>query len=185
MDLAEFKTRTRVEKYIDDKLKHFPDIVQNGLHYLFVTDQTPIFKMMNMATQYSDFVARYAHYHLMMAKGANEADAIKTVRDVFINYNKPNSRFVEWTNQMGFVMFTKYFTRIQKAIKAELKNHPIRTTLEQIAHSAFLGGVVDDIFDQALIKKNYGAMFHGPVENIVQALSPSGAEALYAAYKKL
>lgn len=185
MDLAEFKTRTRVEKYIDDKLKHFPDIVQNGLHYLFVTDQTPIFKMMNMATQYSDFVARYAHYHLMMAKGANEADAIKTVRDVFINYNKPNSRFVEWTNQMGFVMFTKYFTRIQKAIKAEFKSHPIRATLEQIAHSAFLGGVVDDIFDQSLIKKNYGAMFHGPVENIVQALSPSGAEALYAAYKKL
>lgn len=185
VDLSEYKNTNKIEKKIKDKFEGYPAPLKVGLNYLFVTSETPIFKALNMATQYSDFVARYAHYHLMLSKGASKAEAAKTVRDVFINYNKPNSRFVEWANQMGLVMFTKYFTRIQKPIKAEFKNHPIRTALELMTHTFVLRGTVDDIFDQSLLMKNYGTIFHGPFENLIQAFSPSGAEALVSTYKHL
>lgn len=185
MDLSEFKNKTQAEKFISNKLESFPKIVRTGLSYMFVTSDTPVFKALNMATQYSDFVARYAHYHLMVAKGTSKEEALKTVRDVYINYNKPNSKFIEWANQMGIVMFTKYFTRIQKAIKAEFKNHPIRTLLELATHNFVLNNAVPDIFEQGLLVKNYGGLVHGPIDSLVQAVSPSGLEALLAAYKKM
>lgn len=184
VNIDEFRAQSRIEKAIDDKLEHLPQLVQDGLNLMFITEKTKLYKALNMATQYSDFVARYAHYHLMKSKGIREEVAIKTIRDAYINYNKPNSRMIEYMNQIGLLMFTKYFTRIQKAIKAEFKSNPLRSTLEVLLH-ANVAGMPDDIMDQSMFVKHYGALLHSPFDNMMQFMMPSGAEALVAIYKKI
>lgn len=184
LGLEEFNTAGRVSEFVDSKLSGFPEFVRNGAHLLYLTDKTKVFKTMNMATQYSDFVARYAQYHLMVRKGMDKDAAVKTVRDAFINYNKPNSKLVEWANQMGFVMFTKYFTRIQKAIKEQGRKNPLKVLFALLGQE-FVIGDVEDIYDQSVFTKNVGNMLYNPLDNLVRAVTPSGAEAIQYTWSKL
>lgn len=178
LGLEEFGTNNnKLEKVIDDRLKWLPSIVKEGIDQAYISDKTSLFKLLNMTTQYSDFVARYAQYHLMIKKGTDKATAVKTVRDAYINYNKPNSKFVEWLNQMGFVMFTKYFTRVQRAIRTSAETHPLRVLLA-IVGQELLFGDVDDIHDQSVFTKNIGSLFYNPLDNLIGAMTPHGAEAV-------
>jgi len=165
---------------LDDKLKNYPGFIRNGVDLLYLNEKTKVFKVINKATQYSDFVARYAQYHLMVKKGTDKDVAIKTVRDAFINYNKPNSRFVEWVNQMGFVMFTKYFTRIQKAIKHLGQEHPLKLVMALLGQEMVLGDI-EDISDQSILTKDLGNVFYSPLDNIFRAITPTSAEAVIGA----
>lgn len=184
LGLEEFSIEKWLEAKIDKKLEWLPSIVKTGLDYAFITHRTPIFKALNMATQYSDFVARYAQYSLMIKKGIDKDKAIKTVRDAYINYNKPNSRFVEWANQMGLVMFTKYFTRIQRVIRDSAETHPLRMMLAIIGQD-LLTGDVEDITDQSIFTKNMGNIFYSPLDVFLGATHPHGIEAVQAVMKGL
>ena len=173
--LEEFGTSNKFTQFMEDKLKSVPEIIRDGINLLYLNERTTVFKTLNMATQYSDFVARYAQYHLMVKSGIEKEQAVKTVRDAFVNYNKPNSRLIEWANQMGLVMFTKYFTRIQKAIKQHFKDHPVLEMLMLAGHEMVLPDV-NEIHDQSLFVKNYGSLFYNPLENLIRAVTPTGAE---------
>ena len=178
----EFAEQGKISKFIDDKTKSMPSFVNDGIHMLYITDKTKVFKTINLATQYSDFVARYAQYHLMREKGVSKEKSLKTVRDAFINYNKPNSRLVEYANQMGLVMFTKYFTRIQKAIKEHAREHPIKVLLAVLGQDLVIGDV-DDMYDQSIATKDLGNIFYNPLDTLTRAITPSGAEAIAWALK--
>lgn len=160
-----------IRKTIDSKLESVPKLLRDGLELLYISDKTKIFKFMNAATQYSDFVARYAQYTLLLQRGVNKEVAAKEVRDAFVNYNKPNSRALEWANQMGFVMFTKYFTRIQKAIKAQARNHPLKLILALVAQEWVIGDV-DDITDQSVLTKDIGNIFYSPFDTFMRTITP-------------
>lgn len=184
LGIEEFNTSNKITEFIDNKTKNLPSFVNDGIHMLYISDKTKLFKSINMATQYSDFVARYAQYHLMLKKGADKEKAIKVVRDAFINYNKPNSRLVEYFNQMGFLMFTKYFTRIQKAIKYHSKEHPMKVLLAVLGQEIVIGDI-DDMYDQSLFVKDLGNLGYDPLGHIIRAITPSGAEAIAWAAKGL
>jgi uncharacterized protein YecE (DUF72 family) len=177
LELGIGKNSSKITDMADDKFKNVPEVIRNGADWLYLNEKTSFFKMMNTATQYSDFVARYAQYHILQKRGVDKESAIKTVRDAFINYNKPNSRFVEWANQMGFIMFTKYFSRIQKAIKQLFKGHPISAVLALSAQE-FLVGDIEDITDQSILTKDITNSFYNPLETFMRAITPSGAEAI-------
>lgn len=182
--LEEFSTSNRFTELVESKLQGYPEFVKNGVNLLYLNERTKLFKMMNSATQYSDFVARYAQYHLMTRKGVAKEEAIKTVRDAFINYNKPNSRMIEWMNQMGFIMFTKYFTRIQKVLKATGKKHPMKV-LMAILGQEYLLGDVEDVYDQSIVTKDLSNLFYNPLDTLLRAITPSGAEAVSWAGSKV
>ena len=172
----------RLHKFISETKSKLPQFFQDVHDYVYIGEKTAVYKALNMATQYSDFVARYAQYHLMVKKGIDKEKAVKTVRDAFINYNKPNSKFVEWANQMGFMMFTKYFTRIQRAIRDSAETHPLRMLLAVIGQELVTGDI-EDITNQSIFTKNLGNLFYSPLENLLGATHPHGAEAVLAVMK--
>ena len=159
------------------KLKDVPKIFSDGIDMLYITERTQLFKLMEKGIQASDFAARYAQYHLMIKDGVSKEKAVKTVRDNFIDYNKPNGRFVEWANQMGFVMFTKYFTRIQRVLRDYGKNHPAKLALAILAQD-FVIGEVEDVTDQSIFTKDMGNLFYNPVDNLMRVITPTSAEAV-------
>lgn len=164
-------------KLAKKKLQKVPKIFSDGVDLLYITENTKLFKLIEKSIQASDFAARYAQYHLMIEKGVKKEKAVKIVRDNFINYNKPNSRFMEWANQMGFVMFTKYFTRIQRVIRDYGKNHPAKVMLSILAQDYVLGDI-DDFSDQSVLTKDMGNLFYNPFDNLLRVITPTSAEAV-------
>jgi len=84
---------------------------------------------MSRAAQLSDFVARYTLYQHITTRKDNplsEADAIQEASDFFINYDIPMHRSVQYLDDTGLIMFTKYFLRIQRILVKVLKEQPLR-----------------------------------------------------------
>jgi hypothetical protein len=163
-------------KLAKEKLKNAPKIVSTGLDVLYITENTGLFKLLEKGIQASDFAARYAQYHLMVQDGVAKEKAATTVRDNYINYNKANSQFVEWANQMGFMMFTKYFTRIQRVLHQYGKTHPTKLFLSIVAQEVLFD--LDTMDDQSLIAKDMGNLFYSPWDNFMRVITPSSAEAV-------
>lgn len=164
-------------KLAKKKLNKMPKIFSDGVDLLYITENTKLFKLLEKTIQASDFAARYAQYHLMREKGVEKEKAVRIVRDNFINYNKPNSRFLEYANQMGFVMFTKYFTRIQRVIRDYGKNHPTKVLLSILAQE-YVFGEISTFDDQAPIVYDMGKLFYNPWDNFLRVITPSSAEAV-------
>lgn len=100
--------------------------------YLYMTHDTPLYKALSQGTQVSDFVARYTLYqHLTQRKRKrmNHDEAIQRASDMFINYDVPTHRMVQYLNDMGLLMFTKYYIRIQRAILTLYREQPARALL--------------------------------------------------------
>ena len=156
-----------------------PEWVKTGTDWLYLAENNKLFKAMQTATQYSDFVARYALYHHLKNKTERDgsrkhtdAAAMKIVLDAFINYQNPDSKVLQWLNDMGLVMFTKFFLRIQRVVGHLISRHPVELVSSLLGQAMF--GDVDDITDQSLITKNYDAIFHNPLEVIIQTATPTG-----------
>lgn len=181
LGLDEFKETNKVSKFIEDKIEKLPKIIRQGGDWLYLSHRTEYYKLINTATQYSDFVARYAQYHLMLENGEKKEVAQKTVRDMYINYGKPDSKVLEWMNQMGLVMFTKYFTRIQKALKEAGKGHPLKLALALIGQEIVVD--VDDVTDQSIFVADPTKVFYSPWDVVTNVVTPGSYEVMSDVYK--
>lgn len=104
-----------------------PKVVAAG-RVVYMAHDTKLYQWLNHTTQLSDFVARYTLYqHLTTKKNAlSKADAIQQASDSFINYDIPAHRTMQYLDDMGILMFTKYFLRIQKVLLKLVREHPTR-----------------------------------------------------------
>lgn len=198
-NIEDMKTSSAVTKKADKMLENAPAFIRNGLNYLYLTEKTAPFKMMTKFTQYSDFIARYALYHgymkklgatrdavnagkmeegvyngMEMVKGTSQADlesfVIQRVTDVFINYSIPSSKMVEYANKAGFVMFTKYFQRIQRVLRDSAVDHPVNFMMALAAQEYIIDAA--DITDQSIFSKDLSYMFHSPLEHVGTVFTP-------------
>lgn len=201
--VEDIRTTNRLTTKRDEMLEKYgaPEWVKTGADVLWLTDKTKYFKMMSTATQYSDFVARYAQYNLTIERQQRrfvkdnrrkptraelkkmEDDAVVLVKDAYINYDLPSSKWTQYANDMGLVMFTKYFERIQRVIRTTGKDKPV-STLMTLLGQVYLTGDIDDITDQSIFTKNYSGMFHlDPFEHLGAVVTPTLGEYLYDVYK--
>jgi hypothetical protein len=123
-------------------------------------------------TQFSDFMARYAlHKHNTASKSAggkamSVEESINDIVETFINYDAPTNRFLQYGNDMGFVLFTKYYIRIQRVIFKSLKERPASAALI-IALQSITGFGLTDIYDSHIGNTPY---LNTPVDNITGLL---------------
>jgi len=90
------------------------------------------------ATQYGDFVARYTKFKWdTKVKKMDRRTAIHESLDTFIYYNMPQNVVLQYMNDMGPLMFTKFFFRIQPIIMRTFRRNPVRATLALTAQQAF------------------------------------------------
>lgn len=181
--IGDLKASSKMTRKVDEKLENFPELVRNGVDILFVTERTKLFKMVTFATQASDFAARYALIEGLKAQGVSKTEAINTAKDAFIIYSNPDSKLLQYLNDMGLVMFTKYFMRIQRVISKGAMDHPISFLLALIGQATIMD--IDDVSDQSLFSKDLSNMFYSPVDVLTQAVYPSSVEYAEAIYKAL
>lgn len=142
----------KVNKHLD---KH--KNVQKVAKFLYMSRDGWMYQTLSSVTQHSDFVARYALYQHMTNKARNPMThdaAIQAASDAFINYDIPSHRKLQWANDMGLVMFTKYLIRIQKVILHLARNHPL-SSLTTLLLNQYLDAL-PMIYDSGVFGDSYG-----------------------------
>jgi hypothetical protein len=111
-----------------------------------------------------------------------QAEAIRKydlVED-YINYTMPSSRFEEYLNKIGILMFTKYVKRIQRIIVKTGGKGPIKSLLG-LTLAGELGGL-PTIHEQSFFAKEWytdtigpGNVFpiYGPIDIFMNVITPS------------
>lgn len=198
LNVDNFKSSSRVVNWMNDKMEGAPEIVKNGVNWLFMTEKTKGFQIIQSLTAKSDFIARYAQYTFGMQKAAKDIRAkkgrpateqemkeiekvlLRSVRDEFVNYNKPDSPFLQYLNDMGVFMFTKYALRIQRIAHNMISKHPIRFTAALLAQEALesaTGYNPSDTAESILFHKGMaGSWLYNPgVDDVLEQLATPAA----------
>jgi len=127
--------KSALERKFEKQLNKIPKPLRRTAEYMMVSPNTPLYEFLNNTTQLSDFTAKYVmyKYYTNTAKDKLSHDkAIKMASDNFINYDMPTSKGMQYLNDMGIVMFTKYNLRIQKALFRLLERKPARALLQAL-----------------------------------------------------
>lgn len=98
----------------------------------YMSHDTKMYQSLSRITQLSDFVARYTLYQHLTIRSNNplsQADAIQEASDAFVNYDIPMHRGIQFTDDMGFTPFTKYFLRIQRVLLKLARENPARVLM--------------------------------------------------------
>jgi len=183
----EVETSNKLVQKYRKIVKKMPISVKKILDYTTLNSSTIYYKMVSRAIQESDFATKFAIFQYMADKKRREAEKRlgkkvepkmmqKIYDDVFliansmvVNYNKIDNKYIEYLNDMGFILFTKYLFRIQKTIKYLFSEKPASTMSIELLQR-LLGIEVDDVIDSMLINKNLSNYFHGPIDIIDSAI---------------
>ncbi|QFR59701.1 virion associated RNA polymerase [Acinetobacter phage VB_ApiP_XC38] len=134
-----YSYKSKMQQRIDDLTENVPASVKTAAKWALVSPDTPLYKFLNNATQMSDFSSKYVMYKYYTTKAKEKLshdEALQIASDNFVNYDVPTAKGLQYLNDMGIVMFTKYNLRIQKALFQLLKKRPA-TALAQalLVHS--------------------------------------------------
>jgi hypothetical protein len=156
-------SQDKVDEIWSKTKKKLPSFIQKGLDIAFVSEKTRLFHLLFKFTQAGDFVARYAMFKHNEKKGMKLEDNLNIIRDQFIDYNLPTSATIKMLNDYGFAFFTKYKTRLPRALKALTTEHPARATLGLIA--ALLAPKIDisDPYESSIFVQGLDRVFDIPL----------------------
>jgi len=117
-DIDKYSIENKViDKFNEMGGKAIPKPLKEGWKHLYMAKGTPLYELMYKSTQFSDFAARYALYSWFInEKKMDQKEALTRILENFIDYQAPTSKEVQYLNDIGLAVFTKYAIRIQKVI---------------------------------------------------------------------
>jgi len=130
-DTTTERYKSPFEQMVDKQIDKLPESIRKAGEIAFVGKNTSIHKLLSKATQMSDFMARYAAYKVMTTKGLKgkiytHEETVTDLRELFVNYDALTHKKVKYANQIGLMMFTKYYIRTQKQIFKLMGESPLR-----------------------------------------------------------
>lgn len=135
-----YSYKSVLSRTVDEKLSWMNPKARTALDWVYMGQKTPVYQFLNRSTQLSDFVARYTLYHHLMDKGEMTKEQVITeASDAFVNYDIPTHRSIQYLNDMGLLMFTKYYLRIQRVILRLFQRRPVRGMLMALLGSYVTG----------------------------------------------
>lgn len=153
-DDSQYSYKSRLGRSVEKFTNKVPASLRELGKQVYMTHDTSTYKFLSQSTQLSDLVARYAlHQHLISRTRdpLSNADALAQAEEVFVNYDLPSHRSLQFMNDMGIVMFTKYYLRIQKVIARLVKQKPARV-LAAIVAANFISGL-QTVIDSSWMNK--------------------------------
>lgn len=135
-----YSYKSKLQQRLDSVTSNVPKSVKTAAKWAFVSPDTPLYKFLNNATQFSDFSAKYSLYKYYTTKAKEKLskdEALQIASENFINYDVPTAKGLQYLNDMGVVMFTKYNIRIQKALFQLLKKRPATAMAQALFINSF------------------------------------------------
>lgn len=167
-----------------NKIKNkLPKPISYTLDFIYMTENSAMYQIMNKATQYSDFLARAVEYKVKnknlkekykdnkkeYEKKHNEL--LSDILQKYINYDRPQSATEQYLNDTGLVLFTKFAKRIQYVVFKLFKDSPIKSAA--FLASQFYLYDIADVFEASILVNNDPTKYwYNPVDNVLSLLVP-------------
>lgn len=156
---------SKVEEWAAPVTDRLPNVVKDAADVLFMTHNTRMYKFLRNATQVSDFAARYVLHTHNVKQGMDKRESINDAIDLFVNYDLPTHKGLQYLNDMGLLLFFKYILRTQKMLFKLVRDRPASVAAVVLSQYA-LGVRLPDITDSVALPSNLIDNFNDPVDSI-------------------
>ena len=133
---------TAANEAIETLWQNTPDVVRKSTGVVMLTPTTEFGKNVQAATAQSDFIARYAMIKHLRKQGVSESEAMAQAREIFVDYTPNTSREMQYINDSGLYMYTKFLFRIQRVVMRAFRENPEGVIAFEVAQQ-LLGGIPD------------------------------------------
>ena len=126
----DYSYKNKLSDYLEEKSRILNPTIVEGAKAVYMESGGKVYQTLSEITQMSDFVARYTLYQHMTTRKSdplNHAQAVHKASEYFINYDVPMHRLMQYSDDMGITMFTKYFLRIQRVLATVARENPAQT----------------------------------------------------------
>ena len=147
---------------IHEYVNKLPSSVVNTGKWLTVSKDSDLYKLMEKATTYGDFVAKSIYYDHLIQNGMDKEMAARKSMEEFVNYDMMAGRSREYLENLGIIWFYNYRLRITKAsIDAMLHNPASILLVEGLTPDILLdnGTLIGDSFLGKLAQGQLGSSF--------------------------
>jgi hypothetical protein len=103
-----------------------PAKVNTVVQYGLVGKSTALYKGLNRAVQYGDFLAKAIYYDHLIAKGFDHDTAIAKMNEEFVNFSVLPGRTRSYLEGVGGTWFFAFKLRIAKIAMQHLRENPVR-----------------------------------------------------------
>ena len=162
---SDYSYLNRFYEYFRPKKEHKAwDRVEDLASQAYMGKNTMGFQLLLKSTQYSDFVARYAMYKHGMekinakklspsAKKIEVEELFTKMWRMFIAYDIPTSKQLDYANDTGIALFTRYPLRISRALFSLIRERPA-TVMSSLLLGYILGIDVPDPTDTTILSSS-------------------------------
>lgn len=172
-EAEEYKLRQKVKRKLNDigweeRLEDATNRIPKGLRDVskeaLVMQGSNLYDFLSEAAQFSDFGARYVLYKNKVNKGMEPEQAAGYVMDIFIDYDLPTHKGVQYLNDLGILMFSKYLIRVQRIIAKTFAENPMRATIIMLLQN-WLGDIPDIMDSTMVIETNPLTRITNPIDS--------------------
>ena len=177
------KLLTKTKERLEGRSKA-GDIAIKSVQELYMLPGSKGYQAGVAATQYGDFVARYVLFkHQTEVKHIDRTTALNHALFSFIYYDMPQNKSLQYLNDSGLIMFTKFFLRIQSVVARLYTQNPVSAfgvlgVQQLLLPSPFNENIAHYGFGSGLMHK-----FHlnpvGPAWDTLHLGSPAFAEVVF------
>ena len=155
-------TGTWAEK-LNEEVGKLPDSMIQAGKWLTVSKDTAMYKILEKATIYGDFVAKSIYYDWLTEHGTQVNDALIKSMNEFVNYDMLAGRNREYLENLGVIMFYNYTLRsLRTAFDVMLRN-PVSALLALHLFPDFI--TANNVFTDSFIGKLAGGRLGGTFMN--------------------
>ena len=157
-----------LDTWISNQIDRLPPTAQVLLRYGTVSKDTALYRGLEKATLYGDFIAKAVLYeHYMEKEKLSSEDALKRITEEFVNYDVQMGRTRGYLENMGLIWFSNYKLGSIKVALDILRKNPLHALTGYIGmeHTVDTGSALTD---NALNKLVDGSLFRsfGPGQGI-------------------
>ena len=155
-------TGTWAEK-LNEEVGKLPDSMVQAGKWLTVSKDTAMYKILEKATIYGDFVAKSIYYDWLIEHGTQVNDALIKSMNEFVNYDMLAGRTREYLENMGVIMFYNYTLRSLRTAFDVMLHNPVSALLALHLFPDFI--TANNVFTDSFIGKLAGGRLGGTFMN--------------------
>lgn len=155
-------TGTWAEK-LNEEVGKLPDSMVQAGKWLTVSKDTAMYKILEKATVYGDFVAKSIYYDWLTEHGTQVNDALIKAMNEFVNYDMLAGRTREYLENMGVIMFYNYTLRSLRTAFDVMLHNPVSALLALHLFPDFI--TANNVFTDSFIGKLAGGRLGGTFMN--------------------
>lgn len=148
---------------LNEEVGKLPDSMVQAGKWLTVSKDTAMYKILEKATIYGDFVAKSIYYDWLIEHGTQVNDALIKSMNEFVNYDMLAGRNREYLENMGVIMFYNYTLRSLRTAFDVMLHNPVSALLALHLFPDFI--TANNVFTDSFIGKLAGGRLGGTFMN--------------------